>query len=254
MIGFVIPSYDRADNLRLVLQGLEQQTEQEFAVVVCDDGSTDDTEEVVASFAGSLSIVYCWRARDGYDPGAVRNKGVRYLPRAVTHIWFLDSDVILSPGAVEHALTKHLGPHPEVVVAGRYDWLRPDVRRAPFEGQFAADHRSKWDCDEIVRCSGAALTGNLIVPLDIFLKTGGFDPNLKGMRAEDCEFGYNLRSKGYMMVMCEHIVGYHLCHSPVLASEESVRGVKEGIQYIHDKYKGRNGKLEQEMGESRDLG
>ena len=234
-IGFAIPTYNRADNLRLVLHGLELQTSQGFDVVVCDHGSTDDTLEVTRLF----DVSYCRLERTAYDPGAARNTAVQSLSVEVTHIWFLDSDVILNPEAVEHAVTKHLTASPEVIITGRYDWLKKGVRQPPFEGLGIADQRQRtagWDCNKVVKCSGAALTGNLVIPVDAFEMTGGFDPNLAGSRSEDCEMGFNMRSKGLTMVMCEGIIGYHLAHPRIQTSEEDLAGTRRGVRYIHEKY------------------
>ena len=45
-ISVLINTYNRAGHLRNCLEGLLRQTERDFEVVVADDGSSDDTDEV----------------------------------------------------------------------------------------------------------------------------------------------------------------------------------------------------------------
>ena len=83
--GFVIPTYNRAENLTLCLEGLLHQTNRDFDVVVWDDGSEDDTRKVVADYSNRLPIVYGWHPHDGYRVSLARNCGARLHNNKVTH-------------------------------------------------------------------------------------------------------------------------------------------------------------------------
>ena len=50
-VSVVVPTYNRARDLIRCLDSLVKQTYQEFEVLVCDDGSTDATPEVMAGWA-----------------------------------------------------------------------------------------------------------------------------------------------------------------------------------------------------------
>ena len=252
-LSFVIPVYNRRKNLFLTLHGLAYQTCRDFEVVVCDDGSTDSPLEVLGGFDKYFLVKYYRQARRGYGVCLARNQGARLARRGATHIWFLDSDVVLNPRAVENAV-RILSRRPEVVVTGRYDWLRArettpamiqnweaftnadaknDGRKA-----FKNDRRSASENtdEEEVPCSGAARSGNLIISVEVFHLTGGFDEDLEGVGGEDCEFGYNMHFRGLRMVMSEGIGGLHLGHPPTYDGYTTTRGVRQTIQYIHRKY------------------
>jgi len=47
MIGAVVPVHNRRENLLLLLASLARQTYHDFHLIVADDGSTDDTRELV---------------------------------------------------------------------------------------------------------------------------------------------------------------------------------------------------------------
>ena len=52
-VSVCIPTYNRADYLKYSVNSVLQQTYQDWELIVCDDGSTDDTPEVVNSYDDS---------------------------------------------------------------------------------------------------------------------------------------------------------------------------------------------------------
>lgn len=89
MFSIVIPTYNRADKLRRALVSLKAQSWQEFEVIVCDDGSTDDTKSVALSFQKDLDVKYIYLENSG-GPAKPRNLGIQKAQ--YNWICFLDSD------------------------------------------------------------------------------------------------------------------------------------------------------------------
>ena len=52
-VSVCIPTYNRSDYLKYALDSVFSQTYQDFELIVCDDGSTDDTPEIVGSYRDS---------------------------------------------------------------------------------------------------------------------------------------------------------------------------------------------------------
>ncbi len=96
--SFVIPVYNRPDELRELLQSLALQSyTKPFEVVVVEDGSQLDAEEVVGQFSEQFNIVYLKKKNSG--PGDSRNYG---MTRASgNYFLILDSDCILPPDYLE---------------------------------------------------------------------------------------------------------------------------------------------------------
>ena len=85
----IIPTYNRAQELRRCLNSLTCQTAKDFEVIVCDDGSTDNTEETVREFSGKLDIKYLKSSNFG-GPARPRNLGLRIAKGKF--VAFLDAD------------------------------------------------------------------------------------------------------------------------------------------------------------------
>ncbi|MEJ1968160.1 MAG: glycosyltransferase family 2 protein [Rhizomicrobium sp.] len=89
----VIPVFNRAATLGAALRSVLAQTEQDFEIVVVDDGSTDDPMAVVDALGDPRTRCIAQANRGG---GAARNTGIDAAKGAF--IAFLDSDDVFLPG------------------------------------------------------------------------------------------------------------------------------------------------------------
>lgn len=88
-VSVIVPTFNRALSLRRCLDSLCAQTFKNFEVLVCDDGSTDDTKEVIESYRHLLNIKYFWNENSG-GPAHPRNIGIKNSN--APYVAFLDSD------------------------------------------------------------------------------------------------------------------------------------------------------------------
>ena len=59
MISFIIPSYNSANTIRRAIDSiLNQNTDLEYEIIVVDDGSTDNTEQVLKCYENDERIKY----------------------------------------------------------------------------------------------------------------------------------------------------------------------------------------------------
>lgn len=96
----VIPTYNRAEKLRKTIQSVVSQSFSDFEILVIDDGSTDDTREMVSSFLDKR-IRYDWAPNSG-GPATPRNRGIDMA--TAEWICFLDADDIWYPDKLEHVV------------------------------------------------------------------------------------------------------------------------------------------------------
>jgi glycosyltransferase involved in cell wall biosynthesis len=94
----IIPAYNRAHLIAGTIRSVLQQTYQNFELMIIDDGSTDDTPEVVASIKDER-IKY-FRINNS-ERGAARNAGAHKA--SGQYLNFIDSDDVLYPQHLETA-------------------------------------------------------------------------------------------------------------------------------------------------------
>ena len=95
--SFVIPVFNRPDELCELLSSLTEQTYKNFEVVVVDDGSDPKLQNVVEDFPQILNVKYFFKENSG--PGLSRNYGVD--KSSGEYVIFLDSDCIAPANYLE---------------------------------------------------------------------------------------------------------------------------------------------------------
>ncbi len=93
MISFIIPTYNSAKTIKRAIDSiLNQNTDLEYEIIIVDDGSTDNTEEVLKCYENDKRIKYC--KKDNSGVADTRNYGVKMATGE--YIIFVDSDDYVS--------------------------------------------------------------------------------------------------------------------------------------------------------------
>jgi glycosyltransferase involved in cell wall biosynthesis len=91
LISVVMPAYNSASHIRQAIESALAQVYPALEIVVVDDGSTDQTRDIVASFGAPVRLLT--QANQG--SAVARNTGIRSARG--THIAFLDADDVWWP-------------------------------------------------------------------------------------------------------------------------------------------------------------
>jgi glycosyltransferase involved in cell wall biosynthesis len=97
-ISVIIPTYNRQDFLQKAIDSVLAQTYPHYELIIVDDGSEDNTPELVASYKND--IVYIRQANSG--PAAARNTGIQAARFPM--LAFLDSDDWFAGNKLERQL------------------------------------------------------------------------------------------------------------------------------------------------------
>jgi glycosyltransferase involved in cell wall biosynthesis len=108
-VGIVIPNFNKRDYIAETIRSVLAQSHDRICLVVVDDGSTDDSLDVIRSVIEGTDAVLVELANGGVS--RARNAGFAALPSAVDDVMFLDSDDLLEHDAIAR-LSSHLGAHP----------------------------------------------------------------------------------------------------------------------------------------------
>jgi glycosyltransferase involved in cell wall biosynthesis len=99
-VSVIMPTWNRASVVGAAIRSVQAQHFSDWELIVVDDGSTDDTANVVTSFASDSRIHYLQRAHAGQC--AARNHGQKISKGSL--IAYLDSDNLWYPGFLAAAV------------------------------------------------------------------------------------------------------------------------------------------------------
>lgn len=122
MISIIIPLYNREKTIIQTLKSLEKQTRQDFEVIIVNDGSTDNSEQVVSNFLkkSNSQISYYFFNQKNQGAPAARNRG--FKESKGKFLLFCDADAVLEPNALEMMLD-YLQKNTEVsYVYSSFNW------------------------------------------------------------------------------------------------------------------------------------
>ena len=164
-VSVIIPTYNRAGMLGDAVGSVLGQTFRDYELIVVDDGSSDDTPRLLASWADKITALRTRRQ----GVAAARNYGVSNS--AGRYLAFLDSDDLWLPEKLECQLRAHYA-HPEIRI-GHTDeiWVRKGRRVNPKDKHAK---RGGWIFQySLPMCRISP--SSVIIERSLFEEVGGFD-------------------------------------------------------------------------------
>ncbi|MGW5154536.1 glycosyltransferase [Nonomuraea wenchangensis] len=214
-VSVVVPAYGGQDKLDLVLAALARQTyPAELTEVIVVDNGSEPPLRLPEAAPKNARLIRC------PEPGraAARNAGLAEATGEVVH--WLDSDVVLTPGAIEaHMRWHHTAPY--LVVTGyiRFTEAEPPAELpGDLEAHFEPAEPHAWIVDLVERTGG--LTDNPQRPFSLHVggatsvharliaAAGPMDDDL--VLGQDTEMGYRLSQAGAVFVPEPAARAYHL--------------------------------------------
>ena len=192
ILSIVIPSYNRAKLLSKCLNALENQSAKKdfFEITVADDGSTDETVEMLENFKPKTELNLQWTTIKNSGPATARNNGVS--KSCGPWIGFLDADVIPHPNWVETAL----------------ELIRNNPNAGAFEGRTEVTQRGRatpFTHQTENTKGGRYPTCNLIV----LNKLAHFHHAYKIPFREDTDLAFSILESGYPIIFAFELVVEH---------------------------------------------
>jgi glycosyltransferase involved in cell wall biosynthesis len=180
----IIPTYNRSLYLFKCLKSLCSQTFKDFEVIICDDGSTDNTIEVVNQFKQFLDIKYILIGNSG-GPAKPRNEAIKNC--VGKWICFLDVDDYWFEDKLQRCLS-----HTESADLIYHDMIIEDalgIKTGVFKGRKLDENDMRYD---LLANFNAIATSSVCIKREIFIATGQFDEAVDYRFIED--FDYWLRA------------------------------------------------------------
>ncbi len=229
-LSVLITTFNRAAHLRLVLLGYLRQSEGDFEIIISDDGSTDETPQVVEDFrrGAPFPVTYIWRERAGHRRALAVNRAIA----AAHHDWLLFTDCDALP---HHDLVavhrRHADPR-RLVCGGRVRLdqaysatVTPEaVRSGAFEAQLTPRIRSQLLFEQLRNRFYIAVRKrrrphnyglNMACSKQAMAAINGYDHNFRGWGNADGDVRDRLRAIGVIPKSAVNsAIVFHLWHPP----------------------------------------
>lgn len=238
-VSLIIPSYNRAELILQTIDSALAQSRPFLEIIVADDGSTDNTAEVLARYGDKVTFL----ALDHTGVQAARNKGAD-IARG-DYLAFCDSDDLLDADFVEKMFS-WLDDHADCdAVYGNFVTFNNDGKTHPDKFSLAppgyfADAQSEGDFiyhfpDLYLRTIEyqPLFMSGVVVRRAFYQKIGGFDTDFKGVGGEDWEFTLRVVALGKVAI-CKRVLARIRKHDKNDSADSihMAKGTADILEYV----------------------
>ena len=215
LVSCIVPVFNGERYIQQALESIHQQTYLHLEIIVVDDGSTDNTKEVVKNL--DFSVQYIGQANKG--PAGARNHGISLAKG--DFVAFLDSDDLWH----REKLTKQVErfqAEPKLDVCVTHLSHFEDAEQGRKEILYLGKRR--------LHNIPGYVTQTLLSRRNTFEKVGFFDPNLRHGDAND----WFIRAADSMLSMelIREVLVYRRLHSTSLSSQGVLASLDEHLSTI----------------------
>ena len=254
----IVPTYNRAELLSLTLQSLVAQDidTQDFEVIIVDDGSSDNTQDVVQMFSNKLQLHYLYQRDEGYRVAKARNAGIKAATSPICIL--IDSGILLASGCLRaHCILHDRSTEPLAVCGYVYGFnednedaeiIRQEIDPHSVDETLSKLHAARKHLDlreEFYAKYGddfnylpapwlAYWTCNVSATTQLFKAAGLFDENFTTWGAEDVELAYRMHRHGCRFVLSREAASIHYPHEK--SYEHNMRDARTSYTYFAKKH------------------
>lgn len=235
----IVTTYNRPDALEAVLKSIQHQTVMPDEVIVADDGSRDDTRQLVERFMHDFptKLLHCWHEDRGFRLSEIRNKAI--LQSSGDYIIMVDGDMVLNHNFVrDHIMLAR----PNQFIQGsrvlmsqqltddflhknkavKLSWYTKGIKNRlnamSVKGlmKCVSKHYGPKGIESVRGCNMSYWKADVE-------KVNGFNQDFVGWGREDSEFVVRMLNNGYQRINAKFgCVGFHLWHPENKRSDEEL--------------------------------
>ena len=217
-VSVIIPTYNYRQFVLDAIESALSQSVSDLEIIVVDDGSTDDTSNVIGPYKNRIKYIYQKNA----GLSEARNTGI--ANSTGEFMQFLDADDILGKDSIHYQL-KCFKHNPDVHMAicrnKLFEKIGPDGKPVPFDSW----NLFKGNLDLHLYYLNIAPPHAFLFRREAILETGWFDPQLKA--CEDYDFWLRALMKGFIPCYNPSGLVYYRRHSKSMSANLF-------NQYLHD--------------------
>ncbi len=188
-VSIVIPAYNAEQYLGETIESVLAQTFDDFELLIIDDGSTDNTAEIVSNYSLKDNRVKLI-SQENQGVSIARNTGIKIAKGE--YIAFLDSDDKWLPNKLA-AHIEHFEKTPDLGISfARVEFITFDGKSTNY---FSRSRLSKIAPKHLYYENIIITPSNVVIRRNIFDNIAGFDSNLSG--TEDAELFFRIIYQGW---------------------------------------------------------
>lgn len=128
-LQIIVPAYNAGQYIETCIDSvLEQKTSFKWQVIIINDGSTDNTSEILKKYSYAGQVCVLSQENKGFS--GARNTGLDIL--SSKYVMFLDSDDMLEPGAIENMMQVAVKKSLDVLEGNFFNWIENKKIQASF--------------------------------------------------------------------------------------------------------------------------
>lgn len=218
LVSIITPTFNQARFIAETVESVLAQTYANIEYIVLDDGSTDDTQKVLAPYRGRVTI----ESQKNMGQARTLNKG--WAMARGTYLAYLSSDDILYPEAIAK-LVRALEEDPARVCAF------PDCDLIDEDSRVIKRNVCRpFDLCDLVVKQECYIGPGALFRRDAFEEAGGWKPELR--LAPDREFWIRLARYGSFHFVSETLAGYRMHPRSISYSDVSEQTSMEYINVL----------------------
>ena len=223
-VSIIIPTYNSASTIAETIASVQQQSVTDYEIIVIDDGSQDNTIDVVKSIIEPRLKLF------PYQNGGVAIARNRGIDRATgEYIAFLDADDLWSPDKLASQI-EALDRHPQAKVA--YSWVSymDEQGKLLFSGTPFTYQGNVYP--QLLQTNFLTNASNILVHRDVLDTVTGFNPQLA--YTADWDFYLRLAKNFEFAVVPQYQIFYRQCANSMSTKVEQLK--EECFWYIDRVY------------------
>jgi len=226
LVSVVIPTYNRVDRVVFAIDSVKRQSYPNIEMIVVDDGSTDDTRNVIENRFGD-SVIYEYKENGGAS--SARNQGI--ARSSGKYVAFLDSDDRWADNKIEKQFD-FMESHPDYGISLCEISVRDvDGKQLSVSAWANNLERDGWVFESFLQ-NMYITCSSMFIRRSVFDDVGLFDESLSTAEDKDLVLRISVRYKLY--VIGEPLVQYYRSSDSLsnnVFTGNSIKALKKIVDY-----------------------
>ncbi len=238
-VTVLVPTFERAGLVGQTIDSVLAQDYPSLELLVLDDGSSDETPEILERYAREHPERFRWERHENMGQARTINRGFELAHGEL--VGYLSSDDVLLPGALER-LVGELDEHPDAVLA--YPAYRViDAAGGPIDTVTPPEYSRR----ESVRLGDTIVGAGGLFRRSALEQVGGWDPSYRYLG--DFDFWFRLSAAGPFRRITEPLAAWRRHDAALTIAGRGIEMSRERIRLVEEIYAG---EVEPDLAEARE--